>query len=80
MDTIKQLLPYIQIMISVLLIVSILLQQKGAGGGLGGAFGGGGGGGGNVYATKRGLEKILFRASVVLATLFILAAFLNILI
>lgn len=56
----------LQIVISVLLITSILVQQKGSG--LGMAFGGGG----MVYRTKRGAEKIIFRATIVLAVLFML--------
>ena len=62
-----------QIAVSILLIVSVLLQARGTG--LGAAFGGEG----NVYRTKRGVEKVLFRATIVLAVLFIglaLAAFL----
>lgn len=62
----------IQIIISVLLIVSILLQNRGAG--LSETFGGGGGGG-NVYQTKRGFDKFLFTATVVLAILFLGTAF-----
>lgn len=57
-----------QIAIAALLIATILFQQRGAG--LGGAFGGEGG----VYFKKRGAEKILNIATVVLATLFILSA------
>jgi len=56
-----------QIVVSILLMVAILLQNKGAG--LGGVFGGTGGG---VYMTKRGLEKKLFIATIVLAAIFIL--------
>lgn len=55
-----------QIVVSVLLMVAILLQNRGAG--LGGVFGGTGG----VYLTKRGLEKKLFIATIVLAVIFIL--------
>lgn len=66
----------IQIAIAVLLVVTILLQQRGAG--LGGAFGGGGEGG--VYYKKRGMEKIIFTATVVLAILFVLTAFIRMLI
>jgi preprotein translocase subunit SecG len=54
----------IQIVLSVLLIIVVLLQQKG--GGVGGVFGGSS----NVYSTKRGLDKILFYATIVLAILF----------
>jgi len=61
----------IQIIISVLLVVSILLQQRGAE--LGSLFGGSGGD--NVYRSKRGIEKFLFRATIVLAALFLGTAF-----
>lgn len=60
-----------QITISILLIITILLQQRGSG--LSSAFGGGGG----VYYQKRGMEKVLFRATIALAALFIITAFLN---
>lgn len=65
-----------QIIISIGLIITILLQQRGAG--TSGLFGGGGGGG--SYHTKRGFEKILFISSIILATLFIITAFVNLLI
>ncbi|MFA6194546.1 MAG: preprotein translocase subunit SecG [Patescibacteria group bacterium] len=55
-----------QIVVSILLMVAILLQNRGTG--LGGVFGGTGG----VYMTKRGLEKKLFIATIVLAAIFIL--------
>jgi len=61
----------IQIIVALLLITTILLQQRGSG--LSSAFGGGGG----VYYQKRGMEKILFRSSVGLASLFLIVAFLN---
>lgn len=63
----------IQIIISVALIATILLQQRGSG--LSSALGGGGG----VYYQKRGIEKILFKASVVFSALFLVSAFLNLL-
>ncbi|MEK7074338.1 MAG: preprotein translocase subunit SecG [Patescibacteria group bacterium] len=61
-----------QIVISVLLIVGILMQQRG--GGLSTVFGGDG----SVYRTRRGAEKIVFIATIVLSILFFLTAFLNI--
>ena len=67
----------IQIVIAILLATTILLQQRGAG--LGGAFGGGGGGEGGVYYKKRGMEKIIFTATVILGTLFVLTAFIRML-
>ena len=72
----ESILPISQIIISLALIVTILLQQRGAGG----ASILGGGGGGESYYTKRGFEKILFIATIILATLFIISAFLNLLI
>lgn len=54
-----------QIIIAILLVVSILLQNRGSG--LSVAFGGDFGG----YYTKRGMEKFLFYASVVLGTCFV---------
>jgi preprotein translocase subunit SecG len=55
-----------QVVSALLLMVAILMQSRGAG--LGGVFGGSGG----VYLTKRGLEKKLFIATIVLAVVFIL--------
>lgn len=57
-----------QIVLAVLLIVCILLQQRGSG--LGMAFGGES----NVYRSRRGFEKILFYATIVIAILFCLTA------
>lgn len=63
-----------QIIIAAALIAAILLQQRGAGGSA--IFGGGGG---TSYYTKRGFEKILFIATIVIAGLFIVSAFVNLL-
>ena len=57
-------LTIIQTVTAILLIIAILLQQRGTG--LSGAFGGEG----NVYRTKRGVEKILFSVTIILAILF----------
>lgn len=67
-----------QIVIALALITTILLQQRGAGGS--GIFGGGGGGGGGGYYAKRGFEKVLFTATIILSCLFIATAFVNLLI
>lgn len=66
-------LPYVQIILSVLLVATILLQQRGSS--LGGAFGGD-----NFSAAfhkRRGSELFLFRFAVILAVLFVLSALLN---
>lgn len=68
----KATLVIIQVIISALLVAAILLQQRG--GGLSPTFGGEG----NIYRTKRGLEKGLFVATIVLAILFFAAALANI--
>ena len=72
METLTAILPYIQVVLSILLVAAIILQQTGAG--LGGAFGGGDFSSG--FHTRRGFEKTLFRATIVLAILFALSAFL----
>lgn len=61
----------IQIIISVTLIAIILIQVKGETGG--GMFGGGAG----VARTRRGLERTLFNATIVLAVIFLLVSFLS---
>ena len=70
MDFLVNILPWVQITLSVLLVATILLQQTGAG--VGGAFGGSDG---SINYTRRGFEKILFRSSIVLAILFVLSTF-----
>ncbi|PIR69797.1 MAG: preprotein translocase subunit SecG [Candidatus Niyogibacteria bacterium CG10_big_fil_rev_8_21_14_0_10_46_36] len=67
------LLPYLQVVISVLLVTAILLQQRGTG--LGAAFGGES----SAYHTKRGFEKTLYRSTIVLAILFFGTAILQLL-
>jgi protein translocase SecG subunit len=67
----KQFLPFAQIIVSILLIISILLQQRGRA--LGSLFGDGGG----FSATRRGVEKKIFWATVFFGTLFIILAILN---
>jgi len=62
----------VQIVISVLLIMVILFQVKG--GGLGGIFGQAE----SVYRTKRGVEKWLFWATIILSALFIILAMITI--
>jgi len=70
------LLPYIQLVLSVLLIAAILLQQTGAS--MGGAFGGDNFTAG--YHTRRGFESFLFTSTIILSVLFALSAFLTLVI
>lgn len=66
-----QILPYIQVGLSVLLIAGILLQRSEAS--LGSAFGGGDAMGGKF--SRRGFEKILFNGTIIIAVLFAASAF-----
>lgn len=65
-------LPIAQIIVAILLIVFILLQQRGTA--LGSAFGGEGGG---FYATRRGIQKKIFWATIICGVLFIVLAMFN---
>ena len=62
-----------QSIVSVLLVILILLQQRGTA--LGSAFGGGG----EVYSTRRGIQKKLMYATIVLVVAFLVMAVLNLL-
>ncbi len=52
---------------AVLMVAAILLQQRGA------TLGAGFGSSGELYTTRRGLDKNLFEATIVLAVIFILS-------
>ncbi len=70
----KDILTIIQLVLAVALVVVILLQQKGSG--LGAAFGGSI----NIYSTKRGVDKILFHATIVVSLLFFGVAILSLMV
>lgn len=61
----------IQIILSVLLSAGILLQAKGTG--LGQSFGGSN----EQYRSQRGIEKLLHRATIILAVLFLISSMVN---
>jgi len=69
-------LPYIQIVLAVVLGALILVQQSE--GSLGAAFGGGGMDSG-TFRTRRGPELWIFRATIVVACLFVASTVLNLL-
>ena len=76
MEIVRTILPYVQILLSILLVAVILLQQRGSS--LGGAFGGD-----NFSATynkRRGAELFLFKVSVILGILFVASAILSLVI
>jgi preprotein translocase subunit SecG len=64
----------LQIVISSILIVAVLLQAKGSG--FGAALGGMSGG--STFRTKRGLERTLFQATILLTIVFIFISFLSV--
>jgi preprotein translocase subunit SecG len=74
MNFVIQILPYAQIILSVVLVLSILLQTSGAG--VGGALGGGDGA--TFHSTRRGFEKFLFYLSIVCGILFAVSALITV--
>jgi protein translocase SecG subunit len=62
-----------QIIVSIVLVVLILLQERESG--LSGLFGGGDMGG--VYQARRGVEKILFYATIVTIVVFVALSVIN---
>lgn len=75
MDLLQQVLPYVQIALSVLIIGAVILQRTGAS--LGGAFGADNFSSG--FHTRRGFERTLFNATIVLGVLFAASALVNLL-
>jgi preprotein translocase subunit SecG len=63
------------IITSIALIISVILQSKGAG--LGGLTGGDTGG---FFTARRGIEKTLFRVTIVLGTIFFMLAIATVLV
>jgi len=62
----KKILLTIQIILSILLIITVLLQVRGSG--LGSMFGNIGG---EMYRSKRGIEKLLYRGTIIVSILFV---------
>lgn len=67
------LLDIVQIIVAVLLVTTILLQNRGAG--LGAAFGGS-----NISHAKRGSEKTLYISTIILSAVFLIVAFVNVIV
>lgn len=68
----SQILKIVQLVTALILIVIILLQGKNAG--FANLFGAGST---NIYSTKRGAEKFLFYATIVLSIIFVAAIVAN---
>jgi len=73
-SSMKPLLPYAEIILSVLLMGAVVMQRTGAQ--VGGAFGGSDNMS-SAFHTRRGLEKGLFTATLVMAVLLAVSALLN---
>jgi preprotein translocase subunit SecG len=61
----------LHILFAITLIALILLQSSK--GGLGAGFGGG-----EVYRTKRGAERLVFNATIVVSVLFLITSIINV--
>jgi len=72
---IKSIVAVAQLVIALALIVLVLLQERSSG--LSGVFGGSEGG---FYATRRGLEKILFYTTIACVALFVVLSLTNLVI
>jgi preprotein translocase subunit SecG len=70
MRSIAQILPYIQIILSIILIGLVLVQPSDAD--LGSSFGGSDNAG--TARTRRGIDKTLFNATIIIGILFALSA------
>lgn len=65
--SINTILQIVMIASAVLMVLSILLQQRGA------TLGAGFGSSGELYTSRRGVDKNLFEATIVLAVIFVLS-------
>ena len=67
----KNILLFVNIILSVIVAILILLQGRGAG--LGSAWGGGG----ETFQTRRGIEKFSLRLTVILIIVFFIVSLIN---
>ena len=64
----------VQIILAVLIIIAVVLQARGRG--VGGIFGEGGGL--MAFKSRRGIEKVIFRLTIILGIIFIFLAALSV--
>ena len=74
MQNVINIIPYAQVILSVLLVAGVLIQQTDSS--LGAAFGGGDSFS-STYHTKRGAEKFIFVSTIVIAVLFTISALIS---
>lgn len=65
--TTGDILEFVMLGSAVLMVIAILLQQRGA------SLGAGFGGSSELYTSRRGVDKNLFEATIVLAVIFVLS-------
>lgn len=70
---VNSILQIVTIGTAVLMMLAILLQQRGA------SLGAGFGSSGELFTTRRGLDKNLFEATIVLAVIFVLSILVSLL-
>ena len=68
---IATILPIVTLISAVLLILCVLLQARGA------SLGAGFGSSGELFTTRRGLDKSLYEATIVLAVIFVMSILAN---
>lgn len=68
---IATILPVVTLVSSVLMVICILLQARGA------SLGAGFGSSGELFTTRRGIDKSLYEATIVLAVIFVLSILAN---
>lgn len=69
--TLSALLQIVTIGAAVLMVICILLQARGA------SLGAGFGSSGELFTTRRGIDKNLYEATIVLAVLFVMSILVN---
>jgi preprotein translocase subunit SecG len=69
----KTVLYSIDLLVAIVLIALLVLQARG--GGLGGIFGGWGA---PTFRTRRGIERTLFRLTIILAAVFVIIAMITV--
>ncbi len=75
MSSLTAILPYIQIALSIILVVAILIQKSEAG--VGGSFGGNDNFSAGFH-TRRGFEQKIFYFTIIIVILFVISALLTI--
>lgn len=65
---------YLQIAVSIVLVILVAIQQRGT------ALGAGFGGSGEVYSTRRGAQQKIFWATIVATAIFLVLGIVNIII